>query len=254
MGRDRDARLRTPRIGFAKVATARNHAGAMATTTPETATDKDRAGAAASVRRRADWEAIERDYRTGQFSDQELADKHGNVVSRQAISKRAKVRGWQKDLSVEVRRATKAKLIAEQVAERVAEEVAGKVARNGNATIEAVLAAAETNKQVILGHRRDIAKVRDITMTLVDLLETAAAESDASKRLPLGELVLTAQRAGQSLARLQQMERVAFGLDEDDDSAGAAGVSKLSDAQRAARLAALTAIAAKRKEEGCDAS
>ncbi|GKS73677.1 hypothetical protein AVME950_02295 [Acidovorax sp. SUPP950] len=228
----------------------------MATNTPDTPAPHTAGagGAAAPGRRRADWEAIERDYRTGQFSDQELADKHGNVVSRQAISKRAKVQGWQKDLSREVRQATKAKLIAEQVAEQVAGEVADRVAKSGNATVQAVLAAAETNKQVILGHRRDIAKVRDITMTLVAALETAAAETDGAKRLPLGELVLTAQRAGQSVARLQQLERVAFGLDEEDDSAGAAGVSKLTDAQRAARLAALTAIAAKRREEGGDAS
>lgn len=210
--------------------------------------------APAQPRRRADWEAIERDYRTGQFSDQELADKHGNVVTRQAISKKAKEQGWQKDLTKEVRLATKAKLIAEQVAVATSQEVADRVAKNGNATVQAVLAAAETNKQVILGHRRDIAKVRDITMALVGALETAAAETDDAKRLPLGELVLTAQRAGQSVARLQQLERVAFGLDEEDDSAGAAGVSKLTDAQRAARLAALTALAAKRKEEGGDAS
>jgi hypothetical protein len=223
----------------------------MATSNPQNQAPDNTAPPA---RRRADWEAIERDYRTGQFSDQELADKHGNVVSRQAISKRAKVQGWQKDLSREVRQATKAKLIAEQVREKVAGEVAERVAKSGNATVQAVLAAAETNKQVILGHRRDIAKVRDITMTLVDALETAASEKDESKRLPLGDLVLTAQRAGQSLSRLQQMERVAFGLDEEDDSAGAAGVSKLTDAQRAARLAALTALAQKRKEEGGDAS
>lgn len=223
----------------------------MATTTP---TNPAPDASATPARRRADWEAIERDYRTGQFSDQELADKHGNVVSRQAISKRAKLQGWQKDLSREVRQATKAKLIADQVAEKVAGEVADRVAKSGNATVQAVLAAAETNKQVILGHRRDIAKVRDITMTLVDALETAATEKDAAKRLPLGDLVLTAQRAGQSLSRLQQMERVAFGLDEEEDSAGAAGVSKLTDAQRAARLAALVAKAAQRKEEGGDAS
>jgi stage V sporulation protein SpoVS len=223
----------------------------MATSNPQNPAPDNTAHPA---RRRADWEAIERDYRTGQFSDQELADKHGNIVSRQAISKRAKVQGWQKDLSREVRQATKAKLIADQVREKVAGEVAERVAKSGNATVQAVLAAAETNKQVILGHRRDIAKVRDITMTLVDALETAASEKDESKRLPLGDLVLTAQRAGQSLSRLQQMERVAFGLDEEDDSAGAAGVSKLTDAQRAARLAALTALAQKRKEEGGDAS
>lgn len=244
-----------PPVGLVRSCRPGNYQGVTSNSTPP---DSQLQGSApAQPRRRADWEAIERDYRTGQFSDQELADKHGNVVTRQAISKKAKEQGWQKDLTKEVRLATKAKLIAEQVAERmageVADQVADRVAKNGNATVQAVLAAAETNKQVILGHRRDIAKVRDITMTLVTALETAAAEPDAAKRLPLGELVLTAQRAGQSVARLQQLERVAFGLDEEDDSAGAAGVSKLTDAQRAARLAALTALAAKRKEEGGDA-
>lgn len=207
-------------------------------------------GAPAPVRRRADWEAIERDYRTGQFSDQELADKHGNVISRQAISKRAKIQKWQKDLSNEVRRATKAKLIAEQVAEKVAKEVATRVAKGGNATINAVLAAAETNKQVVLGHRRVIVKLTTLTMTLVEALENAAAETDAAKRLPLGELMLTAQRAGQAMARLQAAERVAFGLDEPEDSAAAAaGTSSLTDAQRASRMAVLIAKARKAADD-----
>ena len=150
-----------------------------------------------------------------------------------------------------MRQATKAKLIAEQVAEKVAGEVAERVAKNSNATVQAVLAAAETNKQVILGHRRDIAKVHGLTMALVDKLETAVSEKDEAKRLPVGDLVLSAQRAGQALARLQQMERVAFGLDEPDDPASAAaGVSSLTDAQRAARLASLVSQARQRKEEG----
>ena len=229
----------------------------MATNRPSTTTPAPNGagGAAAPRRQRADWEAIERDYRTGQFSDQELADKHGNVVSRQAISKRAKEKGWQKDLSREVRQATKAKLIAEQVAVKVAGEVAEKVAKSGNATVDAVLAAAETNKQVILGHRRDVRKLSSLTMSLVAQLETAAAEKDEKKRVPLGELVLTAQRASQAVGRLQQLERVAFGLDDEEDAAAGAGVSALTDAQRAARLASLTALAQRRRdEEGANAS
>ncbi len=225
----------------------------MAANSPSTAPAPGAGGAAAPGRRRPDWEAIERDYRTGQFSDQELADKHGNVISRQAISKRAKVQRWQKDLTREVRQATKAKLIAEQVAEKVAGEVAERVAKGGNATVEAVLAAAETNKQVILGHRRDVKRLSALTMTLVEQLETAAIEQDEKKRVPLGELVLTAQRATQAIGRLQQLERVAFGLDDEEDAAAGAGVSALTDAQRAARIASLMEQAAGRRDaEGGD--
>jgi hypothetical protein len=39
----------------------------------------------APVKAKADWEAIEREYRTGRFTDQELAAHFNDVVTRQAI-------------------------------------------------------------------------------------------------------------------------------------------------------------------------
>ncbi len=105
------------------------------------------------TRRKADWEAIERDYRTGRFTDQELVDKHGNVVTRQALSKRAKVKGWQKDLSTAVRQATKAKLIQDQVAKRLAAEVTptrpGKVAKKLQEASEATSIVAEATAATV---------------------------------------------------------------------------------------------------------
>lgn len=197
---------------------------------------------------KADWEAIERDYRTGRFSDQELADKHGNVVSRQAISKKAKnpKNPWTKDLSNAIRLATNAKLIEAQVKERVAGEVAEKVAGSCDATLTAVLAAAELNKQVILGHRSDIAKLREITMVTVSAIETQLKKDAEDKKPgdPAGVL-LSIQRATQSLTRLQLAERKAFGLDEEQDPAGADAGNQptLTLAQRASRLATLFAKA-----------
>lgn len=154
----------------------------------------------ATQRQRADWDAIERDYRTGRFTDQELVNKHGNLVTRQALSKRAKVKGWQKDLTEAVRQATKASLIAEQVRlrqqsdatpKKVAKKlpatsdatsiVAEATAATVDATATAVLVAAEANKQVILGHRQDILTVRTMLMGM-------AAELQQAGRADLGRL------------------------------------------------------------------
>lgn len=210
-----------------------------------TATNAATATTQATSRVRADWEAIERDYRTGKFSDQELATKHKNVVTRQAISKMAKRRGWQKDLSAAVRSATNAKLIAAKAEEIIKQQAAdGRVAESCDRTLDAVLAAAEVNKQVVLGHRADIRRLSDLTMKLVDaaVQQTEALMKDAKPEKPIdpGPVLLSIQRATQSLARLQAMERTAFGLDEPDDPAGAeVGRSSLTDAQRASRLATL---------------
>jgi hypothetical protein len=235
--------------------------------------------APATKRRRADWEAIERDYRTGKFSDQELHNKHGydenhvQIITRQAISKRAKEKAWPKDLTVAVRQATKAKVLQAQavanrkeVADTVAEKVAAATSEQIDSTLTAVLAVAEVNKQVIMGHRDDLHQLRNLTMSMVgelravsmsparvqelhDMLTsgqelTAAQIAEARDAFTdltkLPSRVLTVQRLSQAMTRLQQMERVAFGLDEPDDPAGAdVGPKTLTDAQRASRLAFL---------------
>lgn len=209
-------------------------------------------------RRRADWEAIERDYRTGKFTDQELADKHGNVITRQAISKMAKVKGWQKDLSVAVRAATKAKLIAEAAQAKVAEQVA----RGCEATTDTVLAVAEVNKQVILAHREDIRATRALTNAMLAelgatttgrerlhaLLELVAKDADATPaqileaRQALAELtrlpnrILSVNRLVQAMGRLQQLERTAFGLDEPEQPPPVDEMADLSDEELERRI------------------
>lgn len=184
---------------------------------------------------RTDYEAVERDYRTGSFTDQELATKYGK--SRQAITKMAKVKGWRKDLSAAVRQATRAALIAEAATKKVAELVAS----GSKATVDVVVVAAETNRQVILGHRDDIRRARQLTNALLGELELitvspgsvnrivevlAAGEELTAKetldaRCALNDLmklparILSAQRLSQVMGRLQPLERRAFGLDDD---------------------------------------
>lgn len=116
------------------------------------------------VRRRVDWDAVERDYRTGKFTQRELADKYGVVHG--AIGKQARAKGWQKDLSEEIRQATNARLVGELVS--------NEVAKNSQEVAKTVLVAAEANAQVILGHRTGLQRITKIKETLLGHIEQAA--------------------------------------------------------------------------------
>ena len=153
-------------------------------------------------RRRVDWDAVERDYRTGQFTEQELADKHG--ATRSAVSKQKRVKGWTKDLQSEIRQATNARLVAELVA--------NEVAKGSEKVADTVLVAAEVNTQVILKHR---SKLSD----LHDLVEVAKAklEEVGGALVDVKEVATFVQAVGNlatSTKTLIEQERKAFGLDE----------------------------------------
>lgn len=126
---------------------------------------ESRRSAAPGKRRKVDYEALERDYRTGKFTLRELAEKHD--LSHQAIAKRAKTKGWSQDLGEQIRQATSAKLVANLVNQEVA--------RSGQAVANTVLVAAEINTQVILGHRKGLNRITRIKELLLDQIEQAAA-------------------------------------------------------------------------------
>jgi len=109
--------------------------------------------AAAPARRRVDWDAVERDYRTGKFTLRELATKHGPSYAE--ISRKAKKYAWTKDLREVIKQATNAALLQETVTKAQKD------------VTETVAVAAEVNKQVILGHRTD---AKDVRATAIDLL------------------------------------------------------------------------------------
>lgn len=115
-------------------------------------------------RRKVDWEAVERDYRTSQLTLRELGEKHG--CAHPAIARKAKAEGWQRDLTDAVKQATSSKLI--QAA------VTSAVTNKHQAVTNAVLVAAEVNTQVILGHRKGLNRITRIKEALLDQIEQAA--------------------------------------------------------------------------------
>ena len=193
------------------------------------------------AQQRTDWQAVERDYRTGRFTLRELEAKHG--ANNATILRRAKREGWTADLSKAVRQATNAALVQQVLAE--------KSSAAQQDTANTVLAAAELNKQVILGHRKDLSKTQDLAQAMLaeladgamllkhrellgqilagdgaDPVDVAQAQSAISKALGIGNRVQALKALAETFTKIQTAERVAFGLDEKDDDKDKDSVSQ----------------------------
>lgn len=126
-----------------------------------------------------DWERIELDYRAGILSVREIADARG--VSHTAIGKRAKKEGWSRDL--------KAKIQAKADALVAKREVAKEVAKERLETEKVIVEAnAEVVARIRMDHRRDIARSRSLSMSLLQELENCTFSQDLFEEL--GELII----------------------------------------------------------------
>ena len=182
------------------------------------------------ARKRADWEAVERDYRTGSFTLRELGDKHG--ATHTTIARRAEREGWTKDLTEAIRQATNAKVIEATVQQQC-------TSAHQNAT-DAVLGAAELNKQVILGQRSRVGQAVSVSMRMLDELDAtttatgqinamferitedmdaqslAAAQAQFREFMRLHSRIGSAQKLMDALGKAQAMERQAFNIGDGD--------------------------------------
>lgn len=192
---------------------------------------------------------MQRDYRTGKFTLRELEAKHG--ADNGLISRKAKKEGWTQDLSKAIKAATNAKLVEELVSK----EISSSQQKVSNT----VLAAAEANKDVILGHRKDIRMLARIAAELTEELRqlgktdlNAIAEMlmddsltqeqvaelrgavSAVVKLPTRSLV--AQRLSATWGRVIALERQAFGLDDPEAPPPVDEIGELSDEELDARI------------------
>lgn len=78
--------------------------------------------------KQTDWEAIERAYRAGSLSIRTIAERQG--VSDTAIRKKAKVQGWARDLSDQVRKEVRSKLVRGEVRTNYGANQAFRMLRN----------------------------------------------------------------------------------------------------------------------------
>lgn len=144
-----------------------------------------------------DWEAVEREYRAGQLSVREIAKAAG--VSHTLINRRAKNEGWTRNLADRVREAVSSKLVSSGVSNAGAKQI--------------VEVAATRAVDVILSHRKDIARLRSIAAALADELE-ADAKKVSEERMSVKDRSDILDRLSRTAVRLTQLERQAFGLDE----------------------------------------
>ena len=173
-------------------------------------------------RKTYDWEAIEREYRTGKFSNRHLAKTYG--CAEGTIRKRAKAKGWEKDLSQQVEEKVRTKLVRTKV-------------RTQNASDKQVVEeAAEHDVQVVESHIASIGKSKDITNALLAELEAGTLSHDdlvaliegmkkedgkrvdfLMKSISLPERAKTLTQLVNALGRLIDLERQAYNIDGDRD-------------------------------------
>ena len=184
-------------------------------------------GAGKRLRSKFDWEAIERDYRTGKYSLQELANKYGPHVS--TISNRAVRDRWHQDVSEVVRVATQAEIARQTLLDSGYIEKAQADLRD---TIEAT---AAVNAHVAGVHRRQLAGLRNAMGEMVEELASitgvplapgvtlddvalvaglTAKDTAALLRTPtLGYRVQVAEKLAGAMSKTILLERQIHGLD-----------------------------------------
>jgi len=159
-----------------------------------------------------DWEAIERAYRAGALSLRGIADKYD--TNEGTIRSRAKKNGWQRDLTAQVRTATKEKL-----------------SRNTSRTgftqredAQIVDEASDEAASIVLAHRADLGQWRDISsklrLALSDIEVTEDNLGDFSRALNAG---VDAQ------LKVIKGERQAYNMDADLGGGDSDELSKLMD-------------------------
>ncbi|MGY2258128.1 hypothetical protein [Pseudomonas sp. SDO55104_S430] len=187
-----------------------------------------------------DWEAIERAFRAGALSIRTIAERNG--VSDTAIRKKAKALGWARDLSEQVRKEVRNKLVRGEVRD---EQCA-----NPERDAEIVEEAAEEGARVVRSHRRDIRKATNLANLLMDdllatiqkreeiedaITEETAGDNNGMRRASMLAAVSlpsnskTLFQLSSAMKNLQVLERTAFGLDEKEKSADADELSSLMD-------------------------
>ena len=193
--------------------------------------------------KRPDWEAIESAYRAGVMSIREIASQY--EITHQAISKRAKKEGGERDLKAKVK-ARAENLVAKR---EVASLVATEKAISERQLIEA---NAEVIANVRMEHRGDIRRARELTNNLFDELSAECADVPALRKLgelmfspddngrdklneiyhsiiSLPERVKSAKALSETLKNLVGLERQAYGLDDAQPNKTASQLSELMD-------------------------
>lgn len=148
-----------------------------------------------------DWEAIERAYRAGSLSVRSIGDAQG--VNHATILKRAKKEGWSRDLTDQVRTATKQK-------------VTKAVTTDGNHSplvtdAEIIEEASDQAAAVVLAHRVGLAQWRNIANKLSAALQQIEVTEDN-----IGDFSRSLNAGVDAQLKVIKGERQAYNLDTEE--------------------------------------
>lgn len=149
-----------------------------------------------------DWEAIERAYRAGSLSLRSIADKYD--TNEGTIRSRAKKHGWLRDLTEQVRTATKEKLSREFSRSDVTQ-------RDVREDAQIVEEAATEAASVVLAHRVDLAQWRSISNKLRDALQGINVTEDN-----IGDFSRSLNAGVDAQLKVIKGERQAYNLDTEE--------------------------------------
>lgn len=161
------------------------------------------------MKKKVDWEAVEKAYRADQLSLRALAEKFG--TSESTVRSRAKAEGWLKDLSDAVRSATR-----EKISRSSSRSVSG-----AQEDAQIVDDASSEAAELILLHRSKLAEWAKLAdMLALSLMGTTVSEDN---QLDFARALNTGMDAQTKLIKGQ---RQAFNIDSipDDDSKAPAGL------------------------------
>jgi hypothetical protein len=125
----------------------------------------------ANKRKIVDWESVEADYRAGVRTLREISGDHD--ISHVAIKQRADKEGWARDLSAKIKAETESKLNKSLNANLTP----------GASEREIVSVNAERQACIILSHRKDISRKREIVNKLFDEVSAQTEHVDLLKQL-----------------------------------------------------------------------
>ena len=162
-----------------------------------------------------DWEAIERAYRAGSLSLRGIAEKYD--TNEATIRSRAKKNGWQRDLTDQVRTATKEKLSRNPSRTDVTQ-------REVRDDAQIVDEASDEAASVVLAHRADLGQWREISNKLRAALSDMEIDEDN-----LGDFSRALNAGVDAQLKVIRGERQAYNLDTEEGDKTVSGLSDLMD-------------------------
>ena len=162
-----------------------------------------------------DWEAIERAYRAGSLSLRGIAEKYD--TNEGTIRSRAKKHGWQRDLTDQVRTATKEKLSRNPSRTDVTQ-------REVRDDAQIVDEASDEAASVVLAHRADLGQWREISNKLRAALSDIEIDEDN-----LGDFSRALNAGVDAQLKVIRGERQAYNLDTEEGDKTVSGLSDLMD-------------------------